>query len=605
MMGLILICTSCSLEQQSQESQIRIRIDPSVIRRIDSGRFNAQDLYPSLSLDSEGPPGPTVVLDSLTKLLINVEGPGIPYINVPGLPCIRLGIGTSVLLPMPPTSAAGSSSPSVPIEILVPSGLNRKVVLYEINYSQNVPSSGISASQYFLGAGSSGLGVESFEPSVHAAVTIPSLFSEQTIELMRVTSPGPVSCDANSSFGPPVLPLNQVGNNVALFLSNYRPYQRGGESVFQSGKIEMWKPSLPTGSATVPWIFRVSGKLGSNGGNIGEAVLSDLILASPSPTPIPTPNKIFSSLASPTPSPSPSPLVWFQENYSLAVVDANSVGVLNHRVSVGTRAGAPSVIRNIPYQYFDGVPVFLDQANSLNLVALHNNLYSAVVNPVTTDPIQIEPIQLDSVFVTDSSARLMVVPPPPDQSESPPPCPLRFGGGDLPSMFTLGPNGCKLYFTNKDGISLGGQSQLVIELRAKSAGSGFRWAQLRTESITQSLLAYPEIESTFNPNSSPIALPFPYANPPQDPSIIMVEVVSSSGIQRYFAPQNGIGIDIGNNKFNLNNPPSCTAEVRILVRGKFNNGSTQFSYRWMKYSRDKRDGDTCTSINGAGAGGSS
>jgi hypothetical protein len=314
--------SACSLEQRESGNQVRIQIDPSVLRASTArsrGMMDAQGGQQTVDANSEP-------LISSEYFLINVEGPGVPFIEPPSLPCIRIGIGTSVLVPVPLLdTGVRNPNPIGPIELWVPVGAERKITLYEITLqgrNNNLPAFGASASQVFMSQGASLSGV----PAQHGEVVISNLVAEQSVELVRVTPPSAPFCPAQFQ-GPPVL------SSATLTLQNYRPWRNRGANFYEpeiSGPLLFWESATPL---TLRMSGEVMGTFSGTGTLVGDS--------SPAQT------NIFSTSVS-----SPDVMVgestsWFEEAYSVSMPDTyhHTVGGVTRSIPIELAADhAPAAV---------------------------------------------------------------------------------------------------------------------------------------------------------------------------------------------------------------------------------------------------------------------
>ncbi len=240
---------ACSLSQQEPSQQVRVVISPDALRSprlARSAALQANDYLRSQPVDSSDPASLT---QAQSYFLINVEGPGIPFMPMPGFPCIRLGIGTSVFV--------NGTEKDVPIELWVPAGADRKITVYAMFFpsgSPRVPASGESATQFFAE------GAAAFDPPfVYGSAFIPNLSGDQNIEIQPSEPLGflPLVCKADGGVGftstPPVLSAQ------GYQLRNYSPYIAPsiGVPANMSGPLKVW--ALEEGATE--WLFRLKGLL--------------------------------------------------------------------------------------------------------------------------------------------------------------------------------------------------------------------------------------------------------------------------------------------------------------------------------------------------------
>ncbi len=567
--------SACSLEQRTSGNQVRIQIDPSVIRGATSPVRSASLNSREDSIPQDDSLVPTT---SQTYLLINVEGPGIPFVEYPKIPCIKLAIGSSVLVPLSAVNSEMGSVSGTPVELWVPAGENRVVSLYAIDIFPTIggsfPAFGASASQFFMGEVSVGL------PFYHAQAIVPSLFGEQTVELIRNPAPQVVQCSGGLD-EPPVL----IEAEVAL--SKYRPYFTVGvnpNAPAESGVLKAWKPA-----SGLPWILRVSGELS----NLGQAqvwgISANLAVGTASPAP---PTSGASNIANGTSIPSGGRF-WFQENYPISTSQFYSSGSLAHKVNFYWNSGAQkSIERTIPFDVSPSpAPVVIE---SINSIAQTSNLYAMTLKPVGTSSALVLPLRRDSLFSGSGviGERVEVLMSRPSESVATETlCPV----GESGSPFYLTGSGCKIYF-----VALGLPSSVPtrIELDAASLPLGnsapeFRQAQLALTPLTSSsvgqtrdfdLSGFPRPDSGVQ---TPIQIPYNLSGyAPLDEGSIVSAEISGEGFRKTWdktasepSPPAGISLN-GASGYFLNNlyRGKCITRMSVLVKGKMA-GSTLDTYR--------------------------
>ncbi len=527
---------ACSLEQQSQESQVRIQIEPSALRRVVSPHRNAR-------IDTN-------------YLLINVEGPGIPFVEAPGFPCLKLGIGASVLVPSTMIETAKGVATGVPIELWVPAGTNRRVSLYGIDLLSStqvpLPPVGTSASQYFLSEGAA-FG----PPFFHAEGFVPDLFVEQSIELMRVSDPTVLSCPSNPS-APPVLA------SESLRLRNYSPYVPLGAKLSEpdlSGPLKFWQPT-----ALDKWIFRVSGELF----NAGTGNLTGISTSLAGPSPSPTPVSLTPWLAATT-IPSNARL-WFEDRFEIPVGGLVS-GIFSHKVSFGT---SHAITRRIPFAVSSQVaPILVEWLNqsysTMTPVAGFANLFALKVSAGST-PALLRPVRSRSVFATSvAPGSIEVVPGQVGQGA----CSMEGDGSGETELDHL--SACWIYFVVLGGDSKSARLELEVA-ETHSVHTDFRLAQFQ---VPEPAMAAGAVVSngpiTLAARPTPNALG--YIELLSGLSVTGREIIrseiSGEGFHERLSGMNAVSYSLANGKYQVPNywplgtthPENCVTRVSMLVKG--------------------------------------
>jgi hypothetical protein len=441
--------SACSLEQRESGNQVRIQIDPSVLRASTARSRGMLQVQGGQQIADESALPPIG-----QYFLINVEGPGIPFIEPPGLPCIRIGIGASVLVPVPvpvpvPLQGTGVVNPNPigPIELWVPVGAERKITLYEITLrsrQSNLPAFGASASQVFMSQGASLSGV----PARHGEVVIPNLVAEQSVELERVTTPSAPFCPAQFQV-PPVL------SSGTLTLQNYRPWRNRGANFYKpeiSGPLLFWNPETP------PLTLRMSGEvMGTLSGTVLVVGNSSATSTSIFSTSVSSPNVMVGGSTS-----------WFEEAYSVSMPDTyhHTVGGVNRSIPIQIAAShAPAAVA------------------SPSLVSGYSNVYEVkIYSPDSSSVSFIRPVARDAVFGVNANgfSRAEVVPPPSDLSSvanPAPPCPME-GTDSEPVLIPSG--GCAIYIVVLKGVLFGENvpnAVLEVDIASGDEPTVFRRAQ--------------------------------------------------------------------------------------------------------------------------------
>jgi hypothetical protein len=543
--------SACSLEQAPQEDQVRVQIDPSALR----SRFS-RNLNVSLIPNSE------------SYLLVNVEGPGIPSIAVPNLPCVPLGIGSSVLIPAPlqqTSRAAGSTE--LPIELMVPAGLDRRIKLYEVQIIASsvtsLPASGASATQYFSMNSS---GVRATDLRFHAEAFLPDLFSEQTVYLDMLPAPALTFCQ-NPGLEPPVL----FGGGLSL--ARYRPWQKEGANFYEpnrSGPIRLW--AAPSGQ---DFFLRFSGELRREGGLQSTDFGQSLVFATQaaSSTDVLTPPAFQSSPPTGSFGVDSS---WFQAAYPVTAPDAAGTHPFRHTVGSITRSGVLEI--------FSGSP-FPESTLAVGDTEYLNVFYVDVI-PVSGPDVWIRPISRDAVFgwnestVGSTVARMEIVDPVTVNSGPPGDCPREGLFSSTPTL--LDSNGCRLFFAVWNSTA-DASFKLDLDAAVGSAPLGFRQAQLSifktiddTPSSGDYILTTRPVETSSGGRTS-----FTLNYPPNSPWDDLDEVISFEISGPGFSISNEEGsadwnVYASGSQFGVVSPtgnPSCITRVSVLARGKILRGN--------------------------------
>lgn len=427
--------SACSLEQAPQKSGVRIQIDPTALRRDFSRALNHESA------------------ETKSYFLINVEGPGIPGVELPRLRCVNLGIGTSVLVAA--NSISGGSS-DLPIELMVPAGLERRIRLYEFEITAHalasLPASGASATQYFSNPPGK---VLAQYLRFHGETLLPDLFSEQTVVLTKVAAPELSFCPYEG-IKPPVL------SGAGLTFRNYRPFRSAGANYYvptQSGPLLLWAPP-----ADADLFLHVTGDLMSREGVLGTDMMAqDLgILSEPNVTLPPvselTPAKVVMS-----------DFARVEAIYAVPAPHQEGAGTFQHSVGPIKRA--------VPFEISLGNPLKSDPLNAFKAGEAENLFYVDIV-PLDGLSALIRPVARDAIFGWEGTevARIEIVAPPhPEVSPTLSPCPLE---GLDSSPLRLRSHGCRLYFAVLNSTE---EAKLNIDLEV-AGDSGlvpvFRQAQL-------------------------------------------------------------------------------------------------------------------------------
>ncbi len=555
--------SACSLEQRESGSQVRIQIDPSVLRASTAQRRGMLQAQGGQQTANPSADIPTIA----EYFLINVEGPGIPFVEPQSLPCLKIGIGASVLVP------ASLGAPIGPIELWVPAGLERKITLYEITLQSsqnNFPAFGASASQFFMSQGPGLSGV----PFRHGEVVIPNLVAEQSVELVHAGNGTVPFCPAQFQ-GPPVLVSG------TLTLQNYRPWRNESANLYEphrSGPILFWAPPANSGI-----VLRISGEvLGGTSPNI--ALYGSL---SPTSSSIPA---IFSTQVS-----SPDILggggrIWFERAYSVSTPD-----VYQHAVG--------GVVRTIPIGFAGPAPVTASVADSLPVSGFVNVYKINVLSNFN----RILPVVRDAVFAVNASgfSRFEVVPAPLPSgivgNPTPPPCP-REGANSEPLY--LEAEGCAIYVAaiSNQSEEQGPDALLELDIESSTSSSGFRRAQLNLGELSSKGAPTPLVETLSNrPDVSQVSeseQDFEIGLSADGTGLEAREIVrgeiSGPGFRQEFEAENFQGPSsmpvriFSDQEYTVTQPANqCITRVSLLVRGIVSNPggvSAEQAYRREIYN---------------------
>ncbi len=472
---------ACSLSQQEPSQQVRVVISPDALRSsrvLASPRtLEGQAIYAS-SQPSTDPQVPTDPSGD-SYFLINVEGPGIPFMPMPGFPCIRLGLGTSVFV--------DGTEKDVPIELWVPAGADRKITVYDMYFlsgSPSVPASGESATQFFAG------GAAAFDPPfVYGSAFIPNLSGEQNIEIKPSEHLGllPLVCEADGGVGftiaPPVLSAN------GYQLRNYSPYIAPsiGEQENMSGPLKVW--AMEDGETE--WLLRLKGLLfNSTGTSEVFMQLEDPLASSPQES---GNSLVFDSDIG----------LWFQDSYFIG----EGITSVTHRFL--DESLSPILERTIPLAWTNyqspvkllpgpaPVPVLIGGAAVYKLVLKNFGSSSAL------KPLRVHSVFLNSLpSATDNP--ITVIARPASLSSAVMECPRETPGSASILNFGSGET-CEIYVRVQNAPTAAISVRLEIEVASLTEGQdqSFRLAQFVA---SLPVLADP-LPSPAEPSPTPAATP--------------------------------------------------------------------------------------------------
>jgi alpha-tubulin suppressor-like RCC1 family protein len=577
---------ACSLSQEDSSQYVRIQISPEALRASRAGPLFAkeggfsQDGGPTEAPDESGggqsidPP-----LGGSSFFLINVEGPGIPFMPMPGFPCIRLGIGASVFV--------GDSERNVPIELWVPAGPDRKVSAYSVSFSTvaQSPISRQSATEFFgtsLASGSSGGGAASAGSTMlpsgmswiskYGEAFLPNLFGDQTVEISEASWTTSDLCGFSDEVGtlvsPP--PLTDLSASPSLRLTNYSPY-------FGTEPMKTW--SLPSG--LTEWAFRVSGEIENvNSENLTLTNLSSSLTNTGTMSLEITLRRMTlpSSL-------SPGAVHRFYDLFSISGLSGSAVNSLNHKISASKNSTSLEIFRD--FQLDQSAEALLVSFANVVPVSGHTNLYK--VRVIATEPIRMRPVKPGAIFSmsTSSTSRIddfVLVPPPPSTAVVPT-CPMT-GLGPSGGLVLNSGQACDLYFAAISS-AIADPIRLEVDVAKGIDASQSRFAQFQImDGASSGILADRTVhEKVINLATRPFPVPedgnlvIPYPTPVvplASPTLI------SSELEAGPFKTLGAGASIISTGFlipDLIRSKECATRASLLVRGKLSDSATSYTYR--------------------------
>ncbi len=572
--------SACSLSQEESSQYVRIQISPEALRAFRAGPLLA-DGGGILTNSGDATPVNDPVAET-SFFLINVEGPGIPFMPMPGFPCIRLGIGASVFV--------GDTEKNVPVELWVPAGPDRKVSAYSVNFSTvaQSPISRQSATEFFgtsLASGSSGGGAASAGSTMlpsgmswiskYGDAFLPNLFGDQTVEISKASWTTSDLCgfldEVGTLVSPP--PLTDSSASPSLRLTNYSPY-------FGTEPMKTW--SLPSG--LTGWAFRVSGEIE----NVNSAILT-LTSDSSSLTNTGTTSPTITSLRMTLPSVlSPGAFHQFHDLFSITIPSGSTVNPLSHKISASKNSTSLEIFRDFQLdQSAKAPPVSITYEG---LVGGHTNLYK--VRVIATEPIRMLPLKPGAIFsMTPSPASsigdFVLVPPPPPASASTTVariCPIA-GLGPSGSLVLNSGETCDLYFAAISS-AIADPIRLEVDVAKWIDASQSRFAQFQIMNG-----APPGISADRNVHEKVINLatrPFPV---PEDGNLVIPyptavvplvwPILISSELEAGPFKTLGAVASIDSNEFRIPDlfRSKCAIQASLLVRGKLSDSETNYTYR--------------------------